>query len=152
MSTIQIIELAVLLAVLAWTILYFKRKEKNDVLSPVKSESSDVQEYIAEHGEPENVVIANPLINNELNGVILIYENHIVVGGQEVKRNDVEDITFNNAAVPYLNNQYQLVVTTRNEAQPVVRMALGEDAAWASEVATQLSDMLQGQSESSGDV
>lgn len=149
MSTIQIIELVVLLAVIGWAILYFKRKEKNDALNPQESESSDVQDYIAEHGEPEDVIIANPLINNELNGVILVYENSLVVGGQEVKRDDVEDITFNNASVPYLNNQYQLVITTRNEAQPVVRMALGDNAEWASEVATQLSDVLHGQSETS---
>lgn len=149
MSTIQIIELVVLLAVIGWAILYFKRKEKNDVLNPEKSESSDVQDYIAQHGEPEDVIIANPLINNELNGVILVYENSLVVGGQEVKRDDVEDITFNNASVPYINNQYQLVITTRNETQPVVRMALGDDAAWAAEVATQLSDVLHGQSETS---
>ena len=142
MSTLQLIELAVLLAVIGWAILYFKRKEKNDDLNPEKSESSEVQDYIAEHGEPEDVIIANPLINNELNGVILVYENSLVVGGQEVARNEVEDITFNNASVPYINNQYQLVITTSNDTHPVVRMALGEDATWASEVATQLSDML----------
>ncbi|MBO7610564.1 MAG: hypothetical protein J6S96_10250 [Muribaculaceae bacterium] len=144
MSTIELIVLAVLLAVIGWAILYFKRKEKNDDLNPEKSEASEVQDYIAMHGEPGNVIIANPLINNELNGVILVYENNIVIGGQKVARTEVEDITFNNASVPYLNNQYQLVVTTRNESQPVVRMALGEDVNWASEVTTQLSDALRG--------
>ena len=78
MSTIQIIELIVLLTALGGTILYFKRKEKNDDLNPVKSDSSDVQDYIAEHGEPEDVIIANPLINNELN---IIYNPILIPQG-----------------------------------------------------------------------
>ena len=86
--------------------------------------------------------MVNPLASNDLEGTILVYDDHLLVAGQEVRRDCIEDITFNNAAIPYINSQYQLVITTNNEAQAVVRMAIGGDAKWAGEVVEQLSEAL----------
>ncbi len=144
MNSVQIVGLIVLLTVIACAMLYFKRKEDADDLNPVKSGApTDVDSYVASHGEPLDVVVANPLAGNELGSVVLVYADRLVVGGEEVPREIIDDITFNNAAVPYINSQYQLVVTTRSDARPVVRMALGGDAEWASQVTAQLSECVE---------
>ncbi|MBO4871217.1 MAG: hypothetical protein J5565_04460 [Muribaculaceae bacterium] len=141
---LKLIELVVLLTIIALATLYFSKKEKKEeeTLGHEPS-SSDLQDFIAQHGEPQDLIVVNPLANNELEGTILVYDDHLLVAGQEVQRDCIEDITFNNAAIPYINSQYQLVITTNNEVQPVVRMAIGGDAKWAGDVVAQLSEALE---------
>ena len=57
MNSVQIVGLIVLLTVIACAMLYFKRKEDADDLNPVKSGApTDVDSYVASHGEPLDVV------------------------------------------------------------------------------------------------
>lgn len=143
MNSIQIIELVVMLVVITWAVVYFRRRESASVEVTPEATSDGLQTYIFEHGEPQELVVADPLCANELNAVVLVYEDRIVVGGVAVARHLVDDVTFNNASVPYVDNRYQLVVTTRDAAHPVLRMALGSDAEWASQVARQVGCCLE---------
>lgn len=141
--TLKTIELIALLLVIALAMFYFSRKERaSDSLLPGNSSSSDIEDFISRHGEPLEVIIVNPLASSDMDGSILVYDDHLVVAGQEVKRDNIESMTFNNAAIPYVNSQYQLVITSSDESQPVVRMAIGGDAKWAGEVLSQLSEAL----------
>ena len=120
---------------IAWIFRAKKEEPENDQQNALRT-------YINEHGEPEDVIVANPVRGNELSGVILVYRDHLVGGGQHVNRNEVVDCTFNNASNPYIGNEYQLVITTTSLAVPVVRLSLGSDAHWASEVLEQLGKVL----------
>ena len=55
---------------------------------------------------------------------------------------DIDDVTFNNAAVAYTPNSYQLIVTPKNKKQPLHHLPLGNDGDWALQATEQLRQYL----------
>lgn len=101
-----------------------------------------VDDYVAANGEPVDVVVLDATRCNELGAVILVYDHTLVVNGTPIDRDQVTNATFNNGAVPYVDNRYQIVLTTTMPEQPTVHIPVGADAKQASEVLQQLNQYL----------
>lgn len=103
-----------------------------------------VDELINFYGEPDDIVLLNPTRGNEAQGVILAYsqQGFIVVDGEKMPIADIDDVTFNNAAVAYTPNSYQLIVTPKNKKQPLHHLPLGNDGDWALQATEQLRQYL----------
>ena len=129
--------LIALITVFAWIV---KRRTEHE---PEANVQVSVDDYIAQHGEPEAMVLLDATRSNELNAVVLVYDHELVVNGESIDRAAVTDVTFNNASNPYVNCDYQMVLTTTLPDNPVVRTPIGSDAGWASEVTRQLAEAIQ---------
>ena len=114
-----------------------KHGDKDNVKPPMT-----VDDYVAANGEPVDVVVLDATRCNELSAVILVYDHILVVNGRPMGRDQVTNATFNNGAVPYVDNRYQIVLTTTMAEQPTVHIPVGADAKFASEVLQQLNQYL----------
>ena len=112
------------------------------VFTAENNKPDTVDDYVAAHGEPEDVVVLDATRSNELDHVILVYAHTLIVNGKSIERSKVTDVTFNNANNPYVNCEYQLVLTTTIPDRPTVKTPVGSDSQWASEVATQLAQYI----------
>lgn len=101
-------------------------------------------ELINFYGEPDDIVLLNPTRGNEAQGVVLVYarQGFIVVDGEKMLIADIADVTFNNAAVAYTPNSYQLIVTPKNKKLPLHHLPLGNDGDWALQATEQLRQYL----------
>ena len=97
-----------------------------------------VDDYVEANGEPIDMIALDPTRCNEPDAVILVYEHDLVTNGITIPRNKVKSITFNNAAMPYVDNRYQIVLTTSLSDMPIIHLWVGADATYASEVLQQL--------------
>ncbi len=123
----------VLVAILA---VYLHMKRQTDGAEHAEPETVDA--YVAAHGEPDDVIVLDATRSGELLAVVLVYPGEMIIDGQSVKRDAVTSVTFNNAAVPYMNNQYQLVISTTLPDRPTIKVDVGDDAGRASETAQQM--------------
>ena len=137
----QLIIVLVFLACFTIFVLYLRHDSnkhlKND-LSPKTEPSDTVDDYIAMHGEPEAEYVLDATRSNELAAVVLLYEKEIVVDGKAYDRDTITDVTFNNAANPYVASDYQLVLTTTLHEKPTIKVAMGSDAERAKELAADI--------------
>lgn len=101
-----------------------------------------VDDYVATNGEPVDMVVLDATRCNELGAVILVYDHTLVVNGQPIERSEVTGATFNNGAVPYVDNRYQIVLTTTMAEQPTIHIPVGADSNFASEALQQLNQYL----------
>ena len=58
--------------------------------------------------------------------------------GKAYDRDTITDVTFNNAANPYVASDYQLVLTTTLPDKPTIKVAMGSDAERAKEIAADI--------------
>lgn len=95
-------------------------------------------------GDPSSVIVVNPIRGNEAIGVILVYDKQglLVYNDIVVRKADVIDVTFNNSAIPYLPNDYQVVLTTRDASHRYIRIPVGPDSEWAMNVVAQIRQSL----------
>lgn len=145
LSPMQLGILILVLFVLLGVFIYFTRRRSDydlAVLTAKNDEPDSVDDYVEAHGEPEAVVVLDATRSNELNSVILVYEHELVVNGEPIERSKVTNVTFNNANNPYVNSDYQLVLTTTIPDKTTVKTRVGSDSQWASEVATQLAQYI----------
>ena len=143
LSPMQLGILTLALFVLLGVFIYVARKNTDKDLAALtaqKDEPDTVDDYVVAHGEPENVVVLDATRSNELNSVILVYDNELIINGEPIERGKITNVTFNNANNPYVNCDYQLVLTTTIPDKPTVKTPVGSDSQWASEVATQLAE------------
>ena len=133
--TMYAVSWGVLVAVILLIIWHFHRKGSD--VTPERAPVT-VDEYASENGTPVDVVVLDPTRSNELDAVILVYPQAFVINGERVPRETVRDVTFNNAANPYIAQSYQVVLTTTLPGHPTVSIDVGNDAQWASEVAQQI--------------
>lgn len=146
LSPMQLGILILALFVLLGVFIYFTRERSDKDLAALTAQKKDepdtVDDYVEAHGEPEAVVVLDATRSNELNSVVLVYEHELVVNGEPIERSKVTDVTFNNANNPYVNCDYQLVITTTIPDKTTVKTRVGSDSHWASEVATQLAQYI----------
>lgn len=136
--TMSVMLMLVLIAVFVWIV-----KRRSERVGDSDVEHDTVDHYVVMHGQPEAAVVLDATRSNELDAVILVYDRQLVVGGEAISREAVTGVTFNNAANPYVNNNYQLVLTTTLPVRPVIRAALGSDAEWAKQVTTDLAQYIK---------
>lgn len=109
--------------------VYLNKKKKDEAPRLTHEDLIDM------NGEPDDIIVLDPLRGNEPDGAILVYADHIIYNGQRIAKQDIRDVTFNNAAIPYFPNDYQIVLATRERT---LHLPVGRDATWAQEVTVRL--------------
>lgn len=72
----------------------------------------------------------------EITPPVFFYDHFMIVGGRRLDYRDVVDVTFNNAAIPYLQPTYQVVIQTTLPDQEFVYIEnLGDSIQTAEQVA-----------------
>ena len=96
--------------------------------------SPTLDNIIEQYGQPDDIIVTDPTHAEEPEGAILVYHDKLVYNQMEIPKADIVDLTFNNAMIPYLPADYQIIITTKDKKQPLVRIHTGNDAGWAQEV------------------
>ena len=140
-STLGIFVLAILV-VLGGFMLYIKHKSGSGTGINTPTPTTTVDDYVASHGDPEAIFVLDITRDNELNAVVLVYENELVIEGKTIERDKITDVTFYNAQNPYLDKEYHLVLKSSIPDEPPIEVPVGNDAQYAKDVATQLVNQL----------
>lgn len=106
--------------------------------APKSARAETLDDYVAAHGEPEAVFVLDVTRSNELEAVILAYEQELIIEGKPIARDKVTNVTFYNASNPYVNSEYQLMFTTTLPDKPKIKVPIGTDAEWAKQIAAQI--------------
>ncbi len=123
------------------------RNENNPVLQEMKGRLfHSVEEVEQEYGKPDSVVVLNAAKANEISDVVLSYPERgiLVVAGREIPMDDITSIAPKNMAIiPYVVDEYAVVINTKNPAEPVIYLRVGYDMGYAQEVAAQIHEILR---------
>ena len=118
----------IIIASIIWWSELKNRKE------PIPEETPTIDNLIEKYGQPDDIIVTDPTHAEEPQGAILVYHDTLVYDQMEIPKADIVDLTFNNAMIPYLPADYQVIITTKDKNQPLVRIHTGNDANWAQEV------------------
>lgn len=130
-----------LLAVLAtpFTLLLTFWKKKGDDSSESRKNKT-VDELIAQYGDPDDLVLLDASRGNEAEGVVLVYDkgDFLIVNGEKINKSDISEVTFKNAAIAYLPDDYQVILISKNPKIPQIQLHVGYERKWAMRVVEQL--------------
>ena len=113
---------------------YLDRKESPD------AERFDMlttlDKVTAKYGEPDDVIVTNAVLANEVGGAILVYQQQgfMIAAGAKILISDIESVAAKNMATPYTIAEYQVIITCRNKDYRYIRFNVGFDEEWASRV------------------
>ena len=95
-----------------------------------------VDEVTAKYGEPDDVIVTNAVLANEVGGAILVYQQQgfLIAAGAKIPISDIESVAAKNMATPYTVAEYQVIITCRNKDYRYIRFNVGYDEEWASQV------------------
>ena len=99
-----------------------------------------LEEVTAKYGEPDDVIVTNAVLANEVGGSIPVYKQQgfIIAAGVKIPISDIESVAAKNMATPYTVAEYQVIITCRNENYRYIRFNVGYDEEWASQVVAQI--------------
>lgn len=130
------------LTVLLLYYVFSRKPFGQDKEERIKKTGGTVDELIAEYGQPEDVIIMNATLANEVNGVILAYKDFFIIGGRRINKSDIKDVTFYNSSDPWAPREYQVVIVTRKPHKEIININVGNDAKWASDITIQINSNL----------
>ncbi|MBR4926295.1 MAG: hypothetical protein IKZ61_11185 [Prevotella sp.] len=128
----------VILTILLFYYIFSRKSQGNNKEEKIKKTGSTVDELTAEYGQPEDVIIMNATLANEVNGVILAYKDFFIIGGRRIYKSDIKDVTFYNSSDPWAPREYQVVIVTKKPHKEIININVGNDAKWASDITIQL--------------
>ncbi|GAB6983179.1 hypothetical protein [Prevotella dentasini] len=116
---------------------YDNRKKPKEVRA---KSASTVDDLIAQYGQPDDIVVVNPLHANEAGGVVMVYgeTGMLVIDGYAISRDDIQEVSLGNDAVPQLTCDYRLMITTRKANPEWISVPLGSELSAAMEVVGRL--------------
>ena len=120
---------------LAYYLLHLKeRKESPD--AERMNMLTTVDEVTAKYGEPDDVIVTNAVLANELGGAILVYKQQgfMIAAVAKISLSEIESVAAKNMATPYTVAEYQVIITCRNKDYRYIRFNVGYDEEWASQV------------------
>ncbi len=140
--------LALLVVPLAYGWLQWRKKSGADAAtdgSPERMRFQSVADVESALGSPDATILTNATRGNELGGNILVYyaQRLLVIDGLLVKMDDIADVSTVNMATPYTPGDYFVVLTMRKPRKDYIRLAVGKDADYAMQVATDIIDSLK---------
>jgi hypothetical protein len=132
--------IAIILFLLIFASLLFSERHKNDVDLIPNLAFENIQTVTETYGTPDDIVVVNPTRGNQLDGVILVYDEKgfLYINGIILNKNEITDVSFFNAANPYMSNEYQIVIKTTSERNPSVYISVGNELGWAKNVLFQI--------------
>lgn len=119
---------------------YFYMKYHKECKESPDAERMDmlttVDEVTAKYGEPDDVIVTNAVLANELGGAILVYQQQgfMIAAGAKIPLSDIESVAAKNMATPYTVAEYQVIITCRNKDYRYIRFNVGYDEEWASQI------------------
>ncbi|MBR1889054.1 MAG: hypothetical protein IJ816_00265 [Alloprevotella sp.] len=106
-----------------------------------ESAESTIEDTISQLGEPDRIIVVNPMRGVEPDGAILLYlaEDLFVYDNMQIQRKSVRDVTVNNAAVAFTPEAYQVNIVTNSQTYHIFT---GNDIGWARNVLDQIREAL----------
>jgi len=137
----------VALIVVAMIIFFIVRKLKkseqtadDDTRAEDRFASQDdyLQQMTVQNGEPHSVIAVSSVLTPTKSMPILVYKDFLIINGMRVNNHEIKDVTFNNSAVPYLSNDYQIILNTTLRGYEFIHISVGNDIEMARQVTEQL--------------
>lgn len=141
-ATLGILVLAILLVVGGFA-LFVKYNSRGGHVNKSSSAATTVDDYVALHGEPQDMFVLDVTRSNELDAVVLVYEHEIVLEGIPLECDKITNVTFYNAQNPYMEKEYRLVINTTTTERSSIEIPMGSDVQHAEDITTQLAKLLQ---------
>ena len=120
-----------------FTLLFTWRKKKPEDSSESRKNKT-VDELIAKYGDPDDIVLLDASRGNDAEGVVLVYDSMMMINGEKINKSDISEVTFKNAAIAYLPDDYQVILISKNPKIPQIQLHVGYERKWAMKVVEQL--------------
>lgn len=120
-----------------FTLLFTWRKKKPEDSSESRKNKT-VDELIAKYGDPDDIILLDASRGNEAEGVVLVYDSMMIINGEKINKSDISEVTFKNAAIAYLPDDYQVILNSKNPKIPQIQLHVGYERKWAMKVVEQL--------------
>lgn len=118
--------------------LFWNKKQSKMVPDPKKNHPKTVDELIAKYGDPDDIVLLDASRGNEVDSVVLVYDSMMIINGEKINKSDISEVTFKNAAIAYLPDDYQVILISKNPKIPQIQLHVGYERKWAMKVVEQL--------------
>ena len=120
-----------------FTLLFTWRKKKPEDSSESRKNKT-VDELIAKYGDPDDIILLDASRGNEADSVVLVYDSMMMINGEKINKSDISEVTFKNAAIAYLPDDYQVILISKNPNIPPIQLHVGYERKWAMKVVEQL--------------
>ena len=120
-----------------FTLLFTWRKKKPEDSSESRKNKT-VDELIAKYGDPDDIILLDASRGNEVDSVVLVYDSTMMINGEKINKSDISEVTFKNAAIAYLPDDYQVILISKNPKIPPIQLHVGYERKWAMKVVEQL--------------
>ena len=120
-----------------FTLLFTWRKKKPEDSSESRKNKT-VDELIAKYGDPDDIILLDASRGNEADSVVLVYDSTMMINGEKINKSDISEVTFKNAAIAYLPDDYQVILISKNPKIPQIQLHVGYERKWAMKVVEQL--------------
>ncbi len=120
-----------------FTLLFTWRKKKPEDSSESRKNKT-VDELIAKYGDPDDIILLDASRGNEADSVVLVYDSTMIINGEKINKSDIFEVTFKNAAIAYLPDDYQVILISKNPKIPQIQLHVGYERKWAMRVVEQL--------------
>ena len=120
-----------------FTLLFTWRKKKPEDSSESRKNKT-VDELIAKYGAPDDIILLDASRGNEADSVVLVYDTWMIINGEKINKSDISEVTFKNAAIAYLPDDYQVILISKNPKIPQIQLHVGYERKWAMKVVEQL--------------
>ena len=118
--------------------LFWNKKQSKMVPDPKKNHPKTVDELIAKYGDPDDIILLDASRGNEVDSVVLVYDSTMMINGEKINKSDISEVTFKNAAIAYLPDDYQVILISKNPKIPQIQLHVGYERKWAMKVVEQL--------------
>jgi mannitol-specific phosphotransferase system IIBC component len=120
-----------------FTLLFTWRKKKPEDSSESRKNKT-VDELIAKYGDPDDIILLDASRGNEADSVVLVYDSTMIINGEKINKSDISEVTFKNAAIAYLPDDYQVILISKNPKIPQIQLHVGYERKWAMKIVEQL--------------
>ena len=141
-ETLGILVVAIIVVLVLFALFVNHKTKGGKWDKEISQRATTVDDYIAIHGEPEAILVLDSIKANDLNSVVLVYEEVIIVEGKSIMRDCIADASFYNAQVPYMDKEYHLVLTLSDKDIITIEVPMGNDLENAEYVVEQLKNRL----------
>ena len=118
--------------------LFWNKKQSKIVPDPKKNHPKTVDELIAKYGDPDDIILLDASRGNEVDSVVFAYDSTMMINGEKINKSDISEVTFKNAAIAYLPDDYQVILISKNPKIPQIQLHVGYERKWAMKVVEQL--------------
>lgn len=110
----------------------FGKKGGDDSAESCKKQTVD--ELTDRYGDPDDLILLDASRGNEAEGVVLVYDTFMVINGEKINKSDITEVTFNNAAIAYFPDDYQVILNSKNPRNPSIRLHVGYERKWTMKI------------------